>query len=141
MADVDGYACEDIGDILRQMREIDDKIIYELNLATPTQSFRGLVNPTEHCRELFEQLEKTYNGRGRLIQRCLNLRTDKVKELITKKEEEGNNPLITSNIREEQRNIRELRSEMAIEEIVRQRSTKVFDERCKQFYRSEFKGK
>ncbi|XP_071535505.1 protein MIX23 isoform X4 [Panulirus ornatus] len=55
MADTTQVSCEDISDTLRAMRSIDDKIIYELNLATPTQSFRNEVDPSTHCKELHEQ--------------------------------------------------------------------------------------
>lgn len=38
------------------MRTIDDKIVYELNLATPTQSFRSEVDPKAHCADLYRQV-------------------------------------------------------------------------------------
>lgn len=41
------------------------------------------------------------------------------------------------NLRSEQSRIRELQNELTIEEIVRERSLKVFEERCRQFYKPE----
>lgn len=38
------------------MRAIDDQIIYQLNLATPTASFRKEVDPTEKCKDLYTQV-------------------------------------------------------------------------------------
>ena len=35
------------------MRSIDDKIVYQVNLATPTISFRNEVDPKSNCKELF----------------------------------------------------------------------------------------
>ncbi|ROT62180.1 putative coiled-coil domain-containing protein 58-like, partial [Penaeus vannamei] len=55
MAETNTVSCEDITDTLKEMRAIDDKIIYELNLATPTQSFRNEVDPRIHCKTLYDQ--------------------------------------------------------------------------------------
>ena len=38
------------------MRTIDDKIIYALNTTVPTQSFKGQVNATETCKDLYSQV-------------------------------------------------------------------------------------
>jgi hypothetical protein len=35
---------------------LDDKIIYMLNTSIPTDSFKGQVDPSSSCKELFEQV-------------------------------------------------------------------------------------
>ena len=39
------------------MRVKDDKIIYELNVALPTQSFESKVDTTAQCKDLYEQVQ------------------------------------------------------------------------------------
>ncbi|XP_042224099.1 protein MIX23-like isoform X4 [Homarus americanus] len=132
------------------MRAIDDKIIYELNLATPTQSFRNEVNPENHCRTLHERivsellmwyrrgaltLSKTYEHRGAMIETCLNESRVKVRSLQAEALHKKENPQILRKIRSEQSRIRELQNEVTIEEIIRERSLRVFEERCRQFFK------
>lgn len=38
------------------MRILDDKIIYMLNTSIPTDSFKGQVDPSSTCKELFDQV-------------------------------------------------------------------------------------
>ncbi|XP_071535504.1 protein MIX23 isoform X3 [Panulirus ornatus] len=102
MADTTQVSCEDISDTLRAMRSIDDKIIYELNLATPTQSFRNEVDPSTHCKELHEQLNKTYEQRGAMIQTCLSESRAKVRIIQAEVEQKKDNPLILRKLRSEQ---------------------------------------
>ncbi|XP_042224098.1 protein MIX23-like isoform X3 [Homarus americanus] len=135
MAATTPVSCEDITDTLQAMRAIDDKIIYELNLATPTQSFRNEVNPENHCRTLHERLSKTYEHRGAMIETCLNESRVKVRSLQAEALHKKENPQILRKIRSEQSRIRELQNEVTIEEIIRERSLRVFEERCRQFFK------
>ena len=38
------------------MRLIDDKIVYALNTSIPTASFKGKIDPTSKCKELYHQV-------------------------------------------------------------------------------------
>lgn len=125
-------------DTLKAMRAIDDKIIYQLNLATPTQSFRGAVDPTNHCKTLYGQLNQTYEERGALIDRCLNESRETIRMIKTdagKPESKRNEGAFTRQLRVEQNRMRDLQNELTVEEIIRERSLKVFEERCRQFYK------
>ncbi|KAK3885406.1 hypothetical protein Pcinc_010375 [Petrolisthes cinctipes] len=128
-------SCQDIADTLKAMRSIDDKIIYELNLATPTQSFRGQVDPTSHCQGLYQQLNNIYEERGSLIGECLGQSQAKLQELKKLATLKSDDPIALRKLRSEQSRIRELQNESTIEEIIRARSLKVFEERCRQFYK------
>lgn len=39
------------------MRTLDDKIIYVLNTSIPTDSFKGQIDASSSCKELFDQVE------------------------------------------------------------------------------------
>ena len=45
-----------VQNLLKQLRVIDDKIIYGANLATPTNSIRKEVDPAKRCEALFHQV-------------------------------------------------------------------------------------
>lgn len=38
------------------MRDLDDKIVYALNVNIPTPSFRGEIDPKQNCKQLFDEL-------------------------------------------------------------------------------------
>jgi hypothetical protein len=38
------------------MRILDDKIIYMLNTSIPPDSFKGQVDPSSSCKELYDQV-------------------------------------------------------------------------------------
>ncbi|XP_037774191.1 coiled-coil domain-containing protein 58-like isoform X2 [Penaeus monodon] len=122
-------------DTLKEMRAIDDKIIYELNLATPTQSFRNEVDPRIHCKTLYDQLDNTYQRRGALIEHCMSEAREKVRQMREDVATKRDDAKFMRSLRNEQSKIRELQNELTIEEIVRERSLKVFEERCRQFYK------
>lgn len=48
-------------DTLKQMRGLDDKIVYALNVRVPTPSFREEINPAQTCRELYDEVSKLSN--------------------------------------------------------------------------------
>ncbi|XP_050689119.1 protein MIX23-like isoform X2 [Eriocheir sinensis] len=117
------------------MRTIDDKIVYELNLATPTQSFRSEVDPKAHCADLYRQLTQIYNERGTLIQRCVEEAREELKGMQSEIVKRRDDPLFMRKVRSEQSKVRELQNESSIEEIIRERSLKVFYEKCHLFYK------
>merc|ERR1719318_822684 len=74
--------CDDIflfQKTLKKLRDIDDKIIYALNLSTPTKSFQARgVDPGERCSTLQEELRESHQARGRLLTSCLDNVRDEV---------------------------------------------------------------
>jgi hypothetical protein len=109
---------------LKQLRELDDKIIYALNLSTPTASMvaRG-ADPKQSCQLL--QAELGYNNKHReeRISSCISLLGARVKEL---KRDGGNVGIATSTLRL-------MRTELNVEEIINDRTQTIFNSKCKEF--------
>ncbi|XP_011158122.1 coiled-coil domain-containing protein 58 isoform X1 [Solenopsis invicta] len=123
-------------DTLKKMRQIDDKIIYMLNTTIPTESFKGQVDPTTQCKDLFQQIESEHKQRTQRITRCVDITREKVKQLKDMKEKDGDeNPMLIKNLRNEQTKLRLLQSELNIEEVVKKRTVQVYYERCRGFYK------
>ncbi|XP_018396078.1 PREDICTED: coiled-coil domain-containing protein 58 isoform X2 [Cyphomyrmex costatus] len=123
-------------DMLRRMRQIDDKIIYMLNTTIPTESFKGQMDPTTQCKDLFQQIESEHKQRTQAITRCVDITKQKVIQLKDLREKNGNeNPTLIKNLRNEQTKLRLLQSELNIEEVVKKRTIQVYYERCRGFYK------
>lgn len=115
------------------MREVDDKIIYALNTSLPTESFKGQANATDKCKELYNQLHKIHDSRAEVIKNCISKTAERVKELKSKPEDMES----FNTFKAEQRKLRLLRSELSVEDIVKQRTYKTFHERCRPYYTDE----
>lgn len=123
-------------DTLRRMRQIDDKIIYMLNTTIPTESFKGQVDPTTQCKDLFQQIESEHNQRTQAIARCVNITKKRVMQLKDLREKNGDESLtLAKDLRNEQTKLRLLQSELNIEEVVKKRTIQVYYERCRGFYK------
>ncbi|KAE8744557.1 hypothetical protein FOCC_FOCC008797 [Frankliniella occidentalis] len=118
---------------LKSMREIDDKIINTLNAKLPTDFRRDEVDPSATCRELFADLTATYTQREKVIKGCISFSANRIKNLAGEKEKDPNNVSVIKDLRREQTTLRMLQSELSVEEIVKERSLKVFHERCRSF--------
>jgi len=109
---------------LKQQRDIDDKIVYALNLSTPTASIQARgVSPQESCTNLKADLEKNYANREESLRRCINIIGDEITQLKS----EG----MPANSK--QLTLRMLRNELNVEEIIRDRTTGIFNAKCKEF--------
>ena len=137
------------------MRTLDDKIVYTLNVHLPTESFRAENDSRKTCKELFEQLQSNHKSREEAIRRCMKFSSDIVQDLKSKKETQ-NDVNILKALRKEQTKVfhqflnfikvnnfliilfsfqlRLLQTELGVEEVVREKSTKVYYERCRPFY-------
>ncbi|VDN03616.1 unnamed protein product [Thelazia callipaeda] len=113
-------------DMLNKLRQIDDKILFELNTALPSKSFSANIDKGEKCRSVYEQLITMRARRMDLIQRCIDENQDNINYLREKKAPLGN-------IRNAQNTLRVIRSEMDIENIVNERSQKAVHDRCRNF--------
>ncbi|KAK3911298.1 Coiled-coil domain-containing protein 58 [Frankliniella fusca] len=118
---------------LKLMREIDDKIINTMNSKLPTNFSRAEVDPTATCKELFAELTSTYSQRERVIKGCISVSADRIKHLSGAKDKDPNNITVMKDLRREQTKLRMLQSELSVEEVVKERSLKVFHERCRSF--------
>ncbi|XP_047001299.1 protein MIX23 isoform X3 [Schistocerca americana] len=117
------------------MRTVDDKIVYMLNTSIPTESFKGQVDPTATCKQLYEELKSSYDTREAAIKKCITLTAERVKELKVQRESRVDDISLLKNLRKEQTKLRLLQSELNVEEVVKERSTKVYYERCRPFFK------
>ncbi|KAK7790849.1 hypothetical protein R5R35_010723 [Gryllus longicercus] len=122
-------------DALKKMRIVDDKIVYTLNTTIPTDSFKGQVNPSASCKELYEQLKGSYEKRETSIKTCITQVANKVRELKTEREKKPDDIGLLKHLRKEQTKLRLLQAELSVEEVVKERSSKIYYERCRPFYK------
>lgn len=118
------------------MRKIDDNIVYALNNSIPTQSFvRGEANPaTAQCQELHRQLQSSYRDRENLIKNCIKHSSARVQALTQVGTQDAS---ASKRTRSEQTQLRLLQKELNIEEVIQDRSTKAFYERCRPYFRAK----
>ncbi|KAL3998013.1 Caffeine-induced death protein 2 family protein [Acanthocheilonema viteae] len=114
-------------DMLSKLRQIDDKILFELNTALPSESFSVNVDKGEKCRSIYKKLLTMKVKRMNLIQHCI----DENQANIARLRKEKLAPL--GDIRNAQNTLRAIRSEMDVESIVNERSEKAVHDRCRTF--------
>ncbi|XP_014294806.1 protein MIX23 [Halyomorpha halys] len=121
-------------DTLKKMRDLDDKIVYALNVNIPTPSFRGEIDLSQNCKQLYDELQSNYDKRELSIKKCINVTSDKINELKQKKES-GDDLTINKVLSKEQNKLRMLKNELFVEEIVKDRSLKIYQERCREYFK------
>lgn len=88
--------------------------------------------------DLHLRLRKGYEYRQTIVKKCILVYAEKVKRL-SEQRDASNNGIYDSqadrDFKAEQRKLRLLQSELSVEDILKERSTKVFNERCRQYYR------
>lgn len=117
------------------MRQLDDKIIYLLNTSIPTESFRSQVDVTGTCKDLFQQIQSGHAQREISIKKCLNTSRERVKQLKEERDANQDDPMILKKLRKEQSTLRMLEAELGVEEVVKKRTTQVYYEKCRSFYK------
>ncbi|XP_028414505.1 coiled-coil domain-containing protein 58-like isoform X3 [Dendronephthya gigantea] len=126
-------SCEDFTEFkeaLKVLRLLDDKIIYSLNKSVPTTSFAGEINAENKCKELYTELLGAYSTRENAIKKCVTQVSSSIQKLQERRQVDEDNPEILRHLRKEQTKLRLMRSELNVEEVVQQRSLKVFNEKC-----------
>ncbi|EDW70841.1 coiled-coil domain-containing protein 58 [Drosophila novamexicana] len=118
---------------LRKMRDVDDKIIYALN-ALPTESFKGQVNSESTCRDLYAKLQQSHLARQTNIRNCITLSATTLKKLREQREAQPNDVDTDSQFKAEQRKLRVLQAELNVEDIIKERTYKAFNERCRTYF-------
>ncbi|XP_043474590.1 protein MIX23 [Leptopilina heterotoma] len=122
-------------DSLKKMRQMDDKIIYLLNTFLPTDSFRGQVDPTNQCKDLFQQIQTGHLQREIAIKKYLDTSRENVKNLILQKVDGKDNIALLKNISKEQKTLHLLQSELSVEEIVKNHTISAYNEKCRSYYK------
>ncbi|EJW77956.1 hypothetical protein WUBG_11137 [Wuchereria bancrofti] len=113
-------------DMLDKLRKTDDKILFELNTALPSESFSSNMDKGEKCRSIYKELLTMRVKRMSLIQHCVDENQANISRLRKEK-----SPI--TDIRSAQNTLRVIRSEMDVESIVNDRSEKAVHDRCRTF--------
>ncbi|XP_013190234.1 protein MIX23 [Amyelois transitella] len=124
-------------DNLKKMRTLDDKIVYALNTSIPTESFRNKVNATAACEDLFSQIQKGHTERENVIKNCIIVTAEHVKKLKAAKEETPDDYNVMKNLKAEQKKLRLLQTELSVEEVIKEKTTKLFTEKCRSYFKPE----
>ncbi|XP_076617814.1 protein MIX23 [Chaetodon auriga] len=138
MAAPDGTLnCEDFSmfqEVLKVMRTIDDRIVHALNTTVPTVSFSGKVDATQTCKQLYESLMEAHLSRDKAIKSCIAQTSEVVGRLREERAKDSGNLALIKQLRKEQTNLKLMQSELNVEEVVNDRSLKIFKERCRIHY-------
>jgi len=123
---------------LKRMRDLDDKVIYALNNSLPTASIqtRTAANPEVNCKGLYDSLRTSYFQREKMIQECITYTAEEISRLKQQRDE-SSDVQVEKKFKSEQRKLRVLKTEQTVEEIVKERTLKALNERCRQFFRVE----
>ncbi|CAO1400206.1 unnamed protein product [Diamesa serratosioi] len=125
---------------IKQMRDFDEKVVYSLNISLPTESIKAKssVSPEASCKELFEHLKKGYMSRQTKINECVLSTADTVQKFRKQREEDVNDIQIEKKFKSEQRKLRILKQEQQVEEIVKEKTLKTFNDRCRQYFKMDY---
>nr|XP_014095997.1 coiled-coil domain-containing protein 58 isoform X2 [Bactrocera oleae] len=102
-----GY-CEDFlvfQESIKQMRAVDDNIIYMLNTSLPTESFKGQVNCEKVCTNLLNQLQQVHKAREKKINDCILSSAETLKKLRELRENNRDDVEIDKRFKSEQRKV------------------------------------
>ncbi|XP_015413972.1 PREDICTED: coiled-coil domain-containing protein 58 isoform X1 [Myotis davidii] len=125
-------SCQDCFlELLKVMRTIDDRIVHELNTTVPTASFAGKIDASQTCKQLYESLMEAHTSRDRFIKNCIAQTSSVVKHLREEREKNLDDLTLLKQLRKEQTKLKWMQSELNVEEVVNDRSWKVFNERCR----------
>ncbi|XP_072513745.1 protein MIX23 [Salminus brasiliensis] len=126
--------CEDFSmfqETLKVMRTLDDRIVHALNTTVPTVSFSGKVDASQTCKELYESLLEAHLSRDKAIKACITETSAVVAQLREERAKDRDNLSIIKQLRKEQTKLKLMSSELNVEEVVKDRTLKVFIERCR----------
>ncbi|KAG8009475.1 Coiled-coil domain-containing protein 58 [Nibea albiflora] len=129
--------CEDFSmfqEVLKVMRTIDDRIVHSLNTTVPTVSFSGKVDATQTCKQLYESLMEAHLSRDKAIKSCIAQTSEVVGQLREERAKDSENLALIKQLRKEQTKLKLMQSELNVEEVVNDRSLKIFNERCRIHY-------
>ncbi|XP_008306189.1 protein MIX23 isoform X2 [Cynoglossus semilaevis] len=124
----------DTKEVLKSMRTIDDRIVHALNTTVPTISFSGKVDATQTCKQLYESMMEAHLSRDQAIKSCIAQTSEVVGKLREERAKDSDNLAISKQLRKEQTKLKLMQSELNVEEVVNDRSLKVFNERCRIHY-------
>ncbi|XP_019727399.1 protein MIX23 [Hippocampus comes] len=129
--------CEDFSmfqEVLKLMRTMDDRIVHALNTTVPTVSFSGKVDATQTCKQLYDSMMEAHLSRDKAIKGCITHTSEVVAQLREARAKDSADTTLIKQLRKEQTKLKLMQSELNVEEVVNDRSLKVFNERCRIHY-------
>ncbi|KAL1506130.1 hypothetical protein ABEB36_005552 [Hypothenemus hampei] len=118
---------------LKSMRKADDIIVNTINSVIPTDSFH--TDHSESCKSIFQQIKQGHDNRENYIKNCITYTTSNIKKLKNERESKADDFNITKSLKSEQTKLRMLKVELTVEDLIKERSMKVFNERCRKYFK------
>uniref|UniRef100_A0A183CM88 Protein MIX23 n=1 Tax=Globodera pallida TaxID=36090 RepID=A0A183CM88_GLOPA len=127
-SDSDAFLCRDIGEFKRvidKLRADEDKIILRLNCEFPTKSFSKKLDKQRICEDIQKSLTEMRKMREHLLQRCLRENSSTLDQC------KSNPPSKMLALKTAKANLRLIREEITVEEIVRSQADTAIQARCR----------
>jgi hypothetical protein len=87
------------------MRDMDDKIVYALNLSVPTESFKAQISGENQCKNLYQDLKLGNQNRQNAIKQCIVMTADNVKLLKNDRDKDRDDIQLDKHFKAEQRKV------------------------------------
>lgn len=81
------------------------------------------------------QLQSNYTSREQKIKQCIDVLASEVRSLKQEKDSRPDNIQLLKHLRREQTSLRLLQTELGVEEVIKERTMKVFHEHCRNYYK------
>lgn len=89
------------------------------------------LNAMQTYKQLYESLMAAHASRDRVIKNCIAQTSEVVRNLREEREKNLDDLTLLKQLRKEQTKLKWMQSELNVEEVVNDRSWKVFNERCR----------
>ncbi|KAK9764633.1 hypothetical protein K7432_007710 [Basidiobolus ranarum] len=110
-------------DLMKGLRKIDDNIMLQMNSTN--------IHSENACATIFGQLSEAYKKREKSIQYCLTVLDEELAIKQKELQEDPDDYDIRDSIYTDESKRRMIHNELVVEDIVRERSLKVFREKCR----------
>ncbi|KAK5897862.1 hypothetical protein CgunFtcFv8_015328 [Champsocephalus gunnari] len=91
-----------VKEVLRVMRNIDDRIVHSLNTTVPTVSFSGKVDASETCKQLYETMMEAHLTRDKAIKSCIAQTSEVMGQLREERAKDSDSLVLLRQLRKEQ---------------------------------------
>ncbi|XP_067343109.1 protein MIX23-like [Channa argus] len=109
-------------------------VFFLFETSVPTVSFSGKVDATQTCKQLYESMMEAHVSRDKAIKACIAHTSEVVGQLREERGKDSENLAIIKQLRKEQTKLKLMQSELNVEDVVNDRSLKVFRERSRIHY-------
>nr|CAH0108693.1 unnamed protein product [Daphnia galeata] len=134
----DKSICYDIlqfQETLKRMRMLDDKIIYTFNTSMPALMYTPSKSSSTNQLLANIYMLSNYSSREQKIKQCIDVLASEVRSLKLEKDSRPDNIQLLKHLRREQTSLRLLQTELGVEEVIKERTMKVFHEHCRNYYK------